>query len=77
MSFNRALFAKLVRIKMAEEDLDCTETGAILRVSGATVSRISRKEGSGTPDIETFAKTCRWLEVNPLEFITEEGGDYE
>lgn len=77
MSFNRALFAKLVRIKMAEEDLDCTETGTILRVSAATVSRMSRKEGAGTPDLETFAKTCRWLEVNPFEFITEGDVDNE
>jgi transcriptional regulator with XRE-family HTH domain len=35
-------------------------------VSAATLSRVERGK---LPDIETFAKICRWLKVDPAEIL--------
>ena len=35
-------------------------------VSSATLSRI---ENGKQPDLGTFEKLCRWLEISPLEFL--------
>jgi transcriptional regulator with XRE-family HTH domain len=35
-------------------------------ISPATFSRI---ENGHMPDLETFAKVCRWLDVDPSEFL--------
>ena len=35
-------------------------------VSSATLSRV---ENGHMPDLETFAKICRWLEKDPREFL--------
>lgn len=35
-------------------------------VSSATLSRV---ENGNMPDLVTFAKICRWLEVDPAEFL--------
>jgi transcriptional regulator with XRE-family HTH domain len=35
-------------------------------VSSATLSRV---ENGNIPDLATFAKICRWLEVNPAVFL--------
>ena len=35
-------------------------------ISPATFSRIENKH---MPDLETFAKICRWLQVDPSEFL--------
>ena len=39
-------------------------------VSAATLSRI---ENGKQPDLDTFAKLCRWLEVSPSAFLDVEG----
>jgi transcriptional regulator with XRE-family HTH domain len=36
------------------------------QVSSATLSRV---ENGNMPDLVTFAKICRWLEVDPREFL--------
>lgn len=40
-------------------------------VSPATLSRV---ENGNLPDLATFAKICRWLEVDPARFLGVEGG---
>lgn len=35
-------------------------------VSSATLSRV---ENGNVPDLATFAKICRWLEVDPAQFL--------
>ena len=35
-------------------------------ISAATLSRI---ENGKQPDLDTFAKLCRWLDVSPSEFL--------
>lgn len=49
-------------------------TAADIDVSPATLSRV---ENGHLPDLATFAKICRWLEVDPARFLgvaTETGG---
>ena len=41
-------------------------------VSPATLSRI---ENGKQPDLATFEKLCRWLEMSPLEFLDAGGPD--
>lgn len=41
-------------------------------VSPATLSRV---ENGNVPDLATFAKICRWLEVDPSRFLGGAGDD--
>jgi transcriptional regulator with XRE-family HTH domain len=41
-------------------------------VSSATLSRV---ENGNVPDLATFAKICRWLEVDPAIFLGVESAD--
>ena len=41
-------------------------------VSSATLSRV---ENGNVPDLATFAKICRWLEVDPSLFLGIETGE--
>lgn len=41
-------------------------------VSSATLSRV---ENGNVPDLATFAKICRWLEVDPATFLGVETGE--
>lgn len=41
-------------------------TAADIEVSPATLSRV---ENGHLPDLATFAKICRWLDVNPARFL--------
>jgi len=49
-------------------------TAADIEVSPATLSRV---ENGHLPDLATFAKICRWLDVDPARFLGVEasGGD--
>ena len=42
------------------------EVAKELGVSPATLSRVER---GNVPDIETFTKICRWLDVDPAEIL--------
>ena len=42
------------------------EAAKAVGVSSATLSRI---ENGKQPDLGTFEKLCRWLEISPLEFL--------
>lgn len=41
-------------------------TAAEVGVSSATLSRV---ENGNTPDLETFAKICAWLDRDPADFL--------
>jgi transcriptional regulator with XRE-family HTH domain len=46
-------------------------------ISSATLSRV---ENGHMPDLETFAKICRWLDVDPREFLgmeNDEGNSHQ
>lgn len=47
---------------------------ADIEVSPATLSRV---ENGHLPDLATFAKICRWLDVDPARFLGVETGGAE
>jgi transcriptional regulator with XRE-family HTH domain len=42
------------------------EAAGEIGISAATLSRVER---GYLPDVETFGKICRWLEINPAEVL--------
>ena len=64
MSLRLSELAPLVRKKRGISGVRAaaSEVG----ISSATFSRI---ENGQMPDLETFAKVCEWLEVDPSEFL--------
>lgn len=55
---------RLLRAKRGNRGVRAAATEA--DVSTATYSRV---ENGNMPDLETFAKLCRWLERDPREFL--------
>ncbi len=53
-----------LREKRGEDGIRVTATE--IGISPATLSRVER---GNLPDLETFAKICRWLEVDPAEVL--------
>jgi len=49
-------------------------TAAEIDVSPATLSRV---ENGHLPDLATFAKICRWLEVDPARFLGVKAGSVD
>lgn len=49
-------------------------TAADIEVSPATLSRV---ENGHLPDLATFAKICRWLDVDPARFLGVKGSGGE
>jgi len=56
--------AKLVARKRGSRGIRATATE--IEVSPATLSRV---ENGHLPDLATFAKICRWLDVDPARFL--------
>jgi DNA-binding Xre family transcriptional regulator len=54
----------LVRDKRGQQKL--RETALQVGIGPATLMRI---ENGRTPDVETFGKICRWLEIDPGSFL--------
>jgi transcriptional regulator with XRE-family HTH domain len=47
-------------------DLGVRETARDIGISHATLSRVER---GYLPDLDTFEKICKWLRVDPAEFL--------
>lgn len=54
------------RAKSKRGDVGVRATAAEIGISPATLSRIERGH---TPDLETFAKLCRWLGLDPGQVL--------
>lgn len=54
------------RVVARRGTLGVRAAAAEVGVSSATLSRV---ENGQMPDLETFAKICRWLNVDPNEFL--------
>lgn len=67
-TINTELFASMIKSKRQKQGLRATAE-AIGDVSAATLSRI---EQCKVPDVETFIKICKWLEVPTDTFIVGE-----
>lgn len=64
MSLRLSELAELVREKRGAKGVRAAAAEA--EISPATFSRI---ENQHMPDLETFAKICRWLDVDPSDFL--------
>lgn len=53
-------------IKKKRGDRKLRETSTEIGIGPATLMRV---ENGYTPDIGTFSKLCKWLKVNPGEFL--------
>jgi transcriptional regulator with XRE-family HTH domain len=54
----------LVREKRGSHKL--RETAKVIGIGPATLMRV---ESGRIPDVETFGKLCRWLRIDPKEFL--------
>jgi transcriptional regulator with XRE-family HTH domain len=43
--------------------------------AGVSPATLSRVENGNLPDLATFAKICRWLDVDPARFLGVERGE--
>jgi transcriptional regulator with XRE-family HTH domain len=59
------------KLRKARGDRGIREVAAEIGVSSATLSRVERGK---VPDLDTFAKTCRWLKVDPAEVLGVDTG---
>lgn len=57
-------FGRLIALKRNGRGI--RSAAADVGVSSATLSRV---ENGQMPDLATFAKICKWLEVDPREFL--------
>lgn len=57
-------FGRLIAVKRAGRGVRAA--AAEVGISAATLSRV---ENGNMPDLETFAKICRWLDRDPREFL--------
>ena len=64
MSLTIGDFGRLMAAKRGS--MGVRAAAALVGVSPATFSRV---ENGHMPDLETFAKLCRWLERDPREFL--------
>lgn len=64
MSLPIAELGSLIARKRGGRGIRAAATDA--GVSSATLSRV---ENGNMPDLETFAKICKWLDVDPREFL--------
>jgi transcriptional regulator with XRE-family HTH domain len=55
---------RLIAVKRGGRGVRATATD--VGISAATLSRV---ENGHMPDLETFAKICRWLDRDPREFL--------
>ena len=65
-TLNTDLFSSTIKSKRGKKGLRDTAT-EIGNISPATLSRV---EQGNLPDVDTFIKICKWLEVSTDTFIT-------
>lgn len=64
--FDKKYFSERVKAKRWRERTSLREVSIETGVSAPTLSRM---ENENLPDIETFAKLCKWMKVNPGKFF--------
>lgn len=65
-------FAEMVKSKRGAKGLRITAS----EINGISASTLSRIEQGNIPDVETFLKLCKWLEVSP-DFFTNTSNSLE
>ena len=73
-TLNSELLASMIKTKRGKKGLRDT-ANEIGNVSSATLSRV---EQGNLPDVETFIRLCKWLDVTTDTFVSgEKNEDYE
>lgn len=54
------------RLRRQRGNRGVREVAGEVGISAATLSRVER---GNVPDLETFAKICKWLEIDPAEIL--------
>jgi len=67
---NLAKFSAMLRTKRGERGLRAIAE----EIGGVSASTLSRIEQGNVPDLETFARICKWLGVAPNEFMADTKG---
>lgn len=67
-TLNTELLASAIKSKRGKNGL--RETAA--EIGGISLSTLSRVEQGNLPDVETFIKICKWLDVSTDSFIQGE-----
>lgn len=66
MMFDRKLFSASILAKMARDALSLRDVAKSTGVSVATLSRVARGHA---PDVDSFAKIVKWLDIDANAFI--------
>ena len=45
-------------------------------IGGVSASTLSRIEKGNLPDVDTFIRICKWIELSPQEFTNDENSSY-
>jgi len=69
-SINTDRLSEMIRSKRANRGL----REAAKEIGDVSVSTLSRVENGNLPDIDTYLKICKWLQVS-IEFFTEKQED--
>ena len=64
---NTGLLATMIKKKRGSMGLRDTAE----EIGGISATTLSRIEQGKVPDVDTFLKVCRWLEMAPEKFATE------
>jgi transcriptional regulator with XRE-family HTH domain len=71
ITFNAAELASDVRKRRnrLSDPISLRDAALQVGVSSATLSRV---ENAGTPDVDTYAKVCAWLDIDMQHYFTKE-----
>jgi transcriptional regulator with XRE-family HTH domain len=72
-TLNKKLLASAIKSKRGKKGL--RETAA--EIGGISLATLSRVEQGNLPDVQTFIKICKWLEVSTESFISGEAVNSE
>lgn len=66
-AFDAACLAEYVRLKRGGMGLRATAR----KIGGISASTLGRVEKGQVPDLDTFIRLCRWIEVRPSTFMKD------
>jgi transcriptional regulator with XRE-family HTH domain len=69
---NTDKLASLLKAKRGEKGLRAVAQ----EIGGISASTLSRIEQGNLPDVDTFIRICKWLELSPQEFTNDENSSY-
>ena len=72
--FHSELFSEVIAVeRIVRRKLSLRDAAKQIGISAATLNRLEL--GKQIPDVETFYKCCKWVNVNMNGFFIQEGGE--